>query len=114
MPTENIWLWLSSVLCIVLGAWYCLGKIRASQVSGYSFYVTAGILQGAPFFIGAIWLFFDPNVTIGWFFLVYISSRLGVLWTGLQEQKAQKLDPARWETWRAQRAQFSPLNRLFL
>ena len=114
MSQESFWYWLALIVIPLLGLWYFVSNIRASVISGYSFYIATALLQGVPFFLVSILFVFFPNTGIALFFLAYIPNQLGKFWNSLQERKARENDPARWEVWQMKRAKLSTWNRLFL
>ena|SRR5689334_7321878 len=103
MAQESFWYWLTLIVFPLLGLWHFVSNIRASVISGYTFYVTAALLQGLPFFVVAILLAFFPNTGIILFFLAYIPSQIGKTWASLQERNAKQSDPTKWETWQIKR-----------
>jgi len=114
MSEISVWYWPTLIFIALLGMWDLYSKIRAFEFSGFHFYLTAGILEGAPFFIGAVIFAFYPNAGIGLFFFMYILSRMAKGWERSQEQKVNQKEPSRWDEWQSKRSRQSFLSRLFL
>ena len=114
MPEKSAWVWYAFIFFSLVGIWVIFSKTRTYRLSGFRFYLFAGLMAGIPFLILGLVFFYSPNVGILSTFFFYLLSRLGLEWGVDQEEKAERADPARWKEWHSKMSKHSLISRFFL
>lgn len=89
---------------------------RARQVSGFTFYLVAAVVQSVPALL-VLTLDLLTNQVPSWMYALGLAMLLGYGWRIWQEEKMRKGYPSRWRAWveKAAKAKHSnPLDKLLL
>jgi len=115
MIRHNLWYWATFAFLLWVGVWLLHGQMRAYRLSGYRFYLLAGCILSAPFFILALWFYFSPgpSAVIPFLFVILVT-RIGAEWAKDREEMAAEQDPERWRVWQNTVAAQNWIGRLFL
>jgi hypothetical protein len=71
--------------------------VQKSYVSGFKFYIAAGLIESIPFLLLAVLLLVESKYLLGAVLVWFVFSKLASFWEDRLKQKARELHPLKWQ-----------------
>jgi len=107
-------MWTASIMTfsILLGIYTIIHGVRKSYVSGFKFYIAAGLIESIPFLLLPIFLLVESKYLLGAVLVWFVFSKLAGIWEDRFRQKARETRPIKWQEWENTISQTRVLDRL--
>ena len=94
-------MWTASIMTfsILLGIYMIIQGVRKSYVSGFKFYIAAGLIESIPFLLLLVFLLVESKYLLGVVLVWFVFSRLASSWEDRLKQKARETHPLKWQEW---------------
>ena len=94
-------MWTASIMTfsILLGIYTIIHGVRKSYVSGFKFYIAAGLIESIPFLLLPIFLLVESKYLLGAVLVWFVFSKLASIWEDRLRQKAREAHPLKWQEW---------------
>ena len=88
-----------SIVTILLGIYMIIQGVRKSYMSGFKFYITAGLIESIPFLLLPVFLLVESKYLLGAVLVWFVFSKLASVWEDQLKQKARETHPLKWQEW---------------
>jgi hypothetical protein len=92
-----MWL-IPAIGAIFLGTYEIIYGIRLRYVSGFNFYMMAGLMKGLPFYSALLFSYITPDYYL-LSFGIFLIWGAGQIWQSWREQQASRNSPREWQQW---------------